>query len=161
MVNTHTHTAGPRGISAVGVAIRGRSNLSRDDLFRLLMENFRIPERSSGIRERAQPAPEGPPPEAARSAASGSGSGGRRQPAQPELRKPSGRVKLGCGAARSLEISGPATGCSVRCLISAKRRKPRRNARRNAGVCRNASVGSTVSQTERLGQLGRRAVATE
>ena len=90
----------------------------------------RSPLRKAPLRKRrAAPLPEAVPE-----------AGGSRR---SRLRKPSGRVKIGCGAARSLEISGPATGCSVRCLISAKRRKPPRNARRNAGLprCgRNASV---------------------
>ena len=113
----------------------------------------RSPLRKAPLRKRrAAPLPEAVPE-----------AGGSRR---SRLRKPSGRVKIGCGAARSLEISGPATGCSVRCLISAKRRKPPRNARRNAAVCRDVaempvSGINPVSQTERLGQLGRRAVATE
>ena len=67
----------------------------------------RSPLRKAPLRKRrAAPLPEAVPE-----------AGGSRR---SRLRKPSGRVKIGCGAARSLEISGPATGCSVRCLISAK-----------------------------------------
>ena len=38
-----------------------------------------------------------------------------------------------------LEISGPATGCSVRCLISAKRRKPRAETPAGTPVCRDVA----------------------
>ena len=72
-----------RGGTGSPILARALADARRSRQRANLRENFRIPERSSGIRERAQPAPEGPPPEAARSAASGGGSGGRRQPAQP------------------------------------------------------------------------------
>ena len=61
------------------------------------------------------------------------------------------------GARNPWRYSGPATGCSVRCLILAKRRKPPRNARRNAGLprCgRNASVGSTRIPNRAAGTTG-------